>query len=238
MPTPDQDRLPSGWPYALRQAGGELGEQQGHAIPGLGGGWTLRLVPGFTLDGAVEAMPEAFGRGGVFRLGDAVLRPYRRGGMVRHVNRSTYAGANRFQAEFEVHAWLYQQGFPTVQPLGYGFRRHGLGYQGLLLSRWLQATPWPATWHHGVSFLEALGTAIKALEAVGCWAPDLNATNVLVTPEGRPILLDWDRASFGRSGDVNGGLVLRYRERLLRSLQKMQAPSDVVLGLTKCLSDS
>lgn len=233
MPSTRNPPPPAGWPYAPRKIQANLVTHSNQTVPGMGGGWTLRLVPGMTLDGSAKSMAEAFGRGGVFRMGDAVVRPYRRGGVVRHVNRSTYVGIHRFEAEFEVHAWLFALGFPTVQPLGYGFRRRGLGWQGLFITRWVESTPWPLTWCLAPAFLAALGEAVKALEAAECWAPDLNATNVLTTPEGGLLLLDWDRASFGHGP----GLRPRYRARMSRSLQKLRAPTDVILGLTQCLPD-
>lgn len=233
MPSTSQHLPPVGWPYAPREVKTNLVTHSDQTVPGMGGGWTLRLAPGVTLEGAAKPLAGAFGRGGVFRMGDAVIRPYRRGGMVRHVNRSTYVGIHRFESEFEVHARLFALGFPTVQPLGYGFRRRGLGWQGLFITRWIEANPWPSSWCHGPEFMAALGAAVKALEAAECWAPDLNATNVLTNPEGGVLLLDWDRASFGQGP----GLTPRYRARLLRSLQKMQAPADVILELTKCLTD-
>ena len=233
MPSTRIHPPPAGWPYAPRKGKANLLTHVNQTVPRMGGGWTLRLVPGVTLDGAANPLMDAFGRGGVFRIGEAVIRPYRRGGMVRHVNRSTYVGIHRFESEFEAHARLFAMGFPTVQPMGYGFRRRGLGWQGLFITRWVESTPWPNTWCHSPEFLVALGAAVKALEAAECWAPDLNATNVLTTPEGGLLLLDWDRASFGQGP----GLMPRYRARMSRSLQKLHAPADVILRLMKCLSD-
>ena len=230
---PTRHHPPAGWPYAPRKVNANLVTQANQTVPGMGGGWTLRLAPGVSLAGTAKPLEAAFGRGGVFRLGDAVIRPYQRGGMVRHVNRSTYVGIHRFESEFEVHARLFALGFPTVQPLGYGFRRRGLGWQGLFITRWVESTPWPSSWCHSPDFFSALGAAVKALEAAECWAPDLNATNVLTTPEGGVFLLDWDRARFGHGP----GLMPRYRARMVRSLQKLHAPAEVILGLVACLSD-
>lgn len=224
--------LPAQWPYADRNWDGALTERPDQGLPGLGGGWTLRIHPECPLDGEESPLPGAFGRGGVFRVGGVVLRPYRRGGMVRHVNRTTYAGIGRFRNEFDVHAGLFTSGFPTVEPLGYGFRRRGLGWQGVFLTRWAEARPWPAEWSATSAILPSLGVAIRALDAVGCWAPDLNATNVLVTSGGGIQLVDWDRAVFGEVGK----LIPSYRNRLLRSLQKLGAPSDVVGGISDLLN--
>lgn len=225
---------PSDWPYSPRDWVGALTEQSQQTILGFGGDWTLRLANDVRLEGPGGPMSEAFGRGGVGRIGTTVLRPYRRGGLVRHVNRSTYLGTERFHAEYEVHAHLFALGFPTVEPLGYGFRRRGLGYQGLYFTRWAEATPWPLAWAKDPGVPPGLVLAVKALTSLGCWAPDLNATNVLVTLSGDALLLDWDRAALG----VEGNLMAKYRARLLRSLQKLRAPSDVIVGLATSLSPS
>lgn len=219
------------WPYPPREWEPNLAARAGQKLPGLGGGWTIHLGPETSLTGAAVPLSGAFGRGGIFRLGDVVLRPYRRGGLVRYLNRSTYSGTNRFQREFEVHGRLYQAGFPTVEPLGFAFRRRGLGWQGVFLTRWLAAAPWPADWSLSATLLPALGVAIRALSEGGYWAPDLNATNVLVTPAGAIQLLDWDRTTLVSPG----GLIPAYKARMLRSLQKLGAPSDVVAEFTELL---
>ena len=144
MTQPSLSGLQHLWPYAGRRWEGNLVEQVEQRLPCLGGGWTLRRRAGVLLEGTPIPLTGVFGRGGLVRVGDVVLRPYRRGGMVRYLNRSTYSGIQRFQQEFGVHARLYEDGFPTVEPLGYGFRRKGLGWQGVFFTRWLEAVPWPS----------------------------------------------------------------------------------------------
>lgn len=234
MPLPRIPALPNQWPYVPKKFDAELHTSSPHSIPLQGGGWTLCLRAGISISGVEETLPDAHGRGGVFRLGDTVLRPYRRGGLVRHVNQSTYGSTARFRTEFEMHAWLFAQGFPTVEPLGYGFRRKGLGYQGLYLTRWSEARPWPKDWTQNPAFLDRLRAAIAALTSVGCWAPDLNATNVLVTSTQSPLLLDWDRAAFLPEEALLG----RYQQRLARSLQKLQAPIELLQDWLPTLADA
>ena len=213
--------LPSTWPYAPRGAAQALAARE-TALPGLNGLWRLEAPAGLALDGPGQPLGQAFGRGGVLRAGELVLRPYRRGGLMRFVNGEVYAGPGRFQREFQVHRALWAAGFPTVEPLGWACRGKLWGSQGVLLTRWAQATPWPRAWDAQV--LPQLETLLEALCAWGLYAPDLNATNILVDARGGVLALDWDRAAWtGRPG-----LMARYRERLGRSLRKLGAPAAVL----------
>ncbi len=209
--------LPEAWPYQPRTALPDFQAREG-AVPTFEGRWTLEAGD---LDfGSVAALEQAFGRGGVRRLGEVIVRPYRRGGLVAKVNAKTYASPARFRRELAVHRALWEAGFPTVEPLGIAHRGNGLGVEGLFLTRYSEARPWPTDWN--ALALPELMKALAALDAWGLFAPDLNATNVLLGAGGI-LLLDWDRAAW-----TKGPLLPRYRARLARSLAKLGAPSDLV----------
>ena len=159
----------------------------------------------------------------MLRAGTVVLRPYRRGGLVRHLNDRIYWGRQRFQGELLVHRALWAAGLPTVEPLGWAFRPRLWGCEGVFLSRLGEGVPWPRAWDRR-EVLPQLRTLLEALCGWGLYAPDLNATNVLVAPSGAILTLDWDRARW-RPGD---GLMARYRERLVRSLAKLGAPREII----------
>jgi hypothetical protein len=154
-------------------------------------------------------------------VGDWVLRPYRRGGLLRHVNERTYASFHRFAEEYAVHEALWNAGFPTVEPLGYALRRRGVGWEGCYVTRRAQGTPWPRDWEGGGQALPAITGLLAALVSWGVWAPDLNATNFLLTDGGQALALDWDRA---RWSQAPSGLGLRYADRLRRSFLRLGAP--------------
>lgn len=192
--------------------------REGMEIPGFGAGWTLEASGGTVLEGVLEPLGGAFGRGGVARLGDTVLRPYRRGGLVRHLNERTYPNPSRFQQELAVHRALWAAGLPTVEPLGCAWRRHGWGVEGLYLTRWEAGGAWPRQWN--AAAWPEVARIIRALSRWGCWVPDLNATNVFIDAGGKVRVLDFDRASFISGGDLER----RYLRRLGRSLAKLDAP--------------
>lgn len=192
-------------------------------IPGLGGAWRMLGVEGLALEGDADDLEGAFGRGGILRLGEVVLRPYRRGGLVRHLNERIYLSPRRFGTELAIHRLLWAAGFPTVEPLGCAWRRRAWGVEGVYLTRHEAGVPWPRAWERSAEVLPPLKEALAALCGWGLWSPDLNATNVLLPDRGGIALLDWDRAAFRPSS----GLPEAYRERLSRSLAKLGAPGEV-----------
>jgi len=215
--------LPPAWPYAPRTPGPAFATREDTRLPGLEGAWTLVAPPGLVLDAAPGELGGAYGRGGVFRRGDLVLRPYRRGGLMRLVNERVYLGPERFQGELDAHLALWNAGFPTVEPLGYAFRPRLWGCEGVFITRFAEGTPWPRAWQ--AEALPQVKEIIGALCAWGLYAPDLNATNFLVTPDGRTLALDWDRAEWIPGVPLED----RYRTRLARSCAKLGAPGSLVI---------
>ena len=214
--------LPSSWPYPARVPSPPPEVRAGVRLPGLEGLWTLEAAPDLVLGGP-EPMAGAFGRGGVFRSGEVVLRPYRRGGLVRFVNGRIYADPARFRQEYQAHRALWDAGLPTVEPLGFAARPRLWGWEGVYLTRWTEGTPWPRAWDPAA--LPQVRDLLEALSAWGLHAPDLNATNFLVQADGRVLALDWDRAQWAPGPD----LLDRYRRRLARSLAKLGAPPEFMV---------
>lgn len=215
--------LPEGWPYEARPSHPELQARRDWTVPGQPGCWEMRTTEP-PPDLAAEPLAGAFGRGGVQVVGDWVVRPYRRGGLMRHVNDRTYPSTARFQREYAVHEALWRAGLPTVEPLGYGFRRAGLGWQGLCFTRRSEGRPWPRDWDAGQAVLPAVMALLEALVRWRLWAPDLNATNFLLAEDGQVLALDWDRACWlPRAEDLGP----RYAARLRRSLARLAAPDPV-----------
>ncbi|HJW34636.1 MAG TPA: lipopolysaccharide kinase InaA family protein [Holophagaceae bacterium] len=212
---------PVSWPFEPRTGTPALERRVDVDIPGFGSGWTLEATQGLQLEGEPRPLGGAFGRGGVVKLGEVVVRPYRRGGLARHLNERTYPGPSRFLEELAVHRTLWTAGLPTVEPLGCAWRRHGWGVEGLYLTRWMAGTPWPRRWD-GAGWPD-VARILKALSDWGCWVPDLNATNVYLDETGAIRVLDFDRAAFLPGEPLEG----RYLKRLRRSLAKLGAPGEL-----------
>ena len=138
--------LPPTWPYQPGMPLRPLGCRLNLELPGFGGGWRVCTPGGMVPEGEASVLAGAYGRGGVVRVGDLVLRPYRRGGLLRHVNERTYRSHLRFAAEHAVHRGLWESGFPTVEPLGYAWRPVRMGVEGVLITRLAEGEPWPGRW--------------------------------------------------------------------------------------------
>lgn len=216
--------LPSSWPHISRPQM-EPVVCRSARWPFLEDEWQVVAPESFRLEGVPELLSGAFGRGGVFRVGSVVVRPYRRGGLLGRVVQSRYAGPGRFEQEWTIHRALWEAGFPTVCPLGYAWRPCApWGVEGLYFTEAANGRSWPSGWAGGEATLHQLWMRIQDLCAWGVWAPDVNATNVLVEEGGEILLLDWDRARWDSSPDLSG----RYKDRLHRSLLKLHASPSLI----------
>jgi 3-deoxy-D-manno-octulosonic acid kinase len=158
-----------------------------------------------------------------------VVRPFRRGGLVRHLVEARYFLGDRAFHELALLARLRRRDLPVPRPLAAVQSRRIPGYRAALttrripgvepLSRLLPGSPPDRTRR----LMEAAGRTVGRLHAVGAAHADLNAHNLLADPEpsDRPVyLVDLDR---GRLGDpplperaARGNL-----RRLRRSLEKL-----------------
>ena len=177
------------------------------------------------------------GRGTLWRVpfegnGAAVVRTYRRGGLVRHLTRDLYWDRPpRPFAELGTLVEAHRRGVPTVEVLGAGVTWAGWGcYRGTLVTReaagfvdwwpWLQTLPGAAE-RRAVAVHVA--ETIRLMHARGVQHADLNLTNVLVRVEdGRPaaLILDFDRARMFAAG-LSDTRCRRNLRRLRRSMSKL-----------------
>ena len=160
-------------------------------------------------------------------MGQAVLRTYHRGGMIRHLSESSYvytgAGRTRPFAEWRVTCRLLEAGLPVPEPLAAAFARKGLFYSGALLTRRIpDAEPLTkaavrmqsADWRR---LGEMLGKATRA----GLRHPDLNAGNILLDHRGKFWLLDFDRARIvdhAADSAIDPGPMIARLQRSMRKL--------------------
>ncbi len=173
-------------------------------------------------------------------FGEGVLRHYRRGGWMAKVSTDAYLWLGekhvRSLREFELLRALNAASLPVPVPLAAFFRRRGLACRAaILIERIAQARPFAeivrlqaaqAPW-------AAVGAAIARCHRQRAHHADLNANNILVGPQQKAWLIDWDKGCI--EPDVGGwcGSVL---DRLRRSLRKEcpgLAESELDAGMRK-----
>ena len=150
-----------------------------------------------------------------------VLRRYRRGGLVARISRDAYVwqGESRTRCfrEYRLLAWLRERGLSVPAPLAAAYWRHGPAYRAaILVERIPQVRPLAQLLDRPV--WDAAASAIAAMHRLGVWHADLNAYNILLDPQGRAWLIDFDR---GTAGGISARARRANMLRLRRSLQKV-----------------
>ena len=180
--------------------------------------------------------------------GRAVLRTYRRGGALRHLNRSRYFLGHRAFEELRATEQAARGGARVPRVLAATERRQKIGYTATLATDWIPDAQEVATWllaatrDSRITVLCEVGSQIAQVHDAGVGHPDLNLRNLLVRERGTgedgerhngahagdeadPIVyvLDFDRAKLYR-GPVPKTRRSRDLRRLARSARKLDAP--------------
>ena len=151
------------------------------------------------------------GRGPIYRLeletqGTLIVRPYHRGGFVRHFARNLYWDyPPRPCVELSCTEEARRRGVPTVEVVGARVEQTIAGlYRGWLMTR--EATGFHDLWswlqtekstYVRQQTLSAVAQVIAHMHHVGVAHADLNPTNILVCTDNespQALLLDFDRA--------------------------------------------
>ncbi len=165
-----------------------------------------------------------------------VLRPYLRGGLIRHLSRDRYFGVRpRPFRELEVTETLRARGVPTVEVLAAAVRWIVPGYyRGALVSREIPGamnlwqylrTVEPAERERAAA---AAAAATRALHAAGGIHPDLNLQNYLVCRTGGTYdvrVIDYDRVRLrpATPGDRRAAF-----DRICRSVRRLDPDAEVI----------
>jgi len=180
---------------------------------------------------------EARGRGAVHFVRSQgrswVLRHFRRGGLAAHVSADRYIWrgeeTTRAFAEWQLTYHLHRAGLPVPAPIAARYERHGLTYQGdIITERLSEVISLAACLGVGaLSLLNwiAIGRCLRRFHDLGVCHADLNAHNVMLGRGDEVYLIDFDRGSLRKPGAwwCDANLV-----RLRRSLEKVcyALPSD------------
>ena len=155
-------------------------------------------------------------------FGAGVLRHYRRGGWAARASKDGYLwqGEARVRSlrEFALLRRLHGLGLPVPAPIAAWYLRRGWRYRAaILVERVDGARSLVEAVNAGDAPWAAAGEAIGRCHRHHAHHVDLNANNVLLDPEHRPCLIDWDR---GRIEADAGAWTQRVLDRLQRSLAK------------------
>jgi hypothetical protein len=173
-------------------------------------------------------------RGVQLRNGDtALIRPYRHGGLFRHLLRGVFfTWPPRPFRELVITEEVRRRGIPTVEVLAACVKRiWGPFYRGWLVTRQLDGGEdlWSAVRDGLVrqaganAVFNAVAGSLQALHREGIYHRDLNLKNILVRQESdavRGYIIDFDRAMLFL-GEVPPIMVQRNLDRLLRSANKL-----------------
>jgi Lipopolysaccharide kinase (Kdo/WaaP) family len=170
-----------------------------------------RLPSAETIAGGREAHPVLALPGGE----RVVVRRYRRGGMVRHVNRALYFGGNRAFDELRATERARMGGVRAPVVVAAAERAALVGYRAALATLLIPHAKDGAAWLASASAEERLrmlreaGRQIALMHAAGVAHPDLNLRNLLVVAgsesEGSDRSDSSDGSDVGPGSDASDG---------------------------------
>lgn len=162
-------------------------------------------------------------------LGEAVVRPGRRGGLPGRFLERRYLLGNRAVQELVVTERLRWAGVPVAEPLAAVREERRIGYLTAVITRRVPGAPLSRLLREAgddaerTRLLARAARAVRRLHDAGGWHADLNAGNLVLDPEtdGPAVLVDFDR---GRAfpGAIPRPLARRALARLRRSLAKLE----------------
>ena len=170
----------------------------------------------------------ALGRGTTWfiRVGEGsyVLRHYRRGGLIAKFSKDRYwygsESETRSFAEWYLTYHLHRAGLPVPAPIAARYQRRGLFYRADLITQRIENSESLAQrlLKGPLSLTQwiAVGRCIRRFHDAGVCHADLNAHNILLTPE-QVYLIDFDRGSLRKRGWWADTTLVR----LYRSLEKV-----------------
>ncbi len=151
-----------------------------------------------------------------------VLRLYLRGGLAARISETRYVWAvlerTRAFRELRLTAALHERGLPVPTPVAGCVWRHGPTYEaGLLTERLMGARALAEMLPDADDTLLArVGETLRRFHEAGLDHVDLNARNLLITPDERVWLIDLDRCRLRRPGSWQEANL----KRLQRSLER------------------
>lgn len=165
-------------------------------------------------------------------IGSVVVKHYRRGGLLAHLNKKTYlrTGKPRCQLEFEQMAYARAIGVNAPEPVAYAYRGR-VFYHGWLVTREIEGQQSLAVLStqdpdRAEAAIQALAGQVATLVEHQILHADFHPGNVLVDRDNQVFIIDFDKA-----GQFAGGrdkLKERYYQRWQRAVHKHGLPEMLV----------
>jgi 3-deoxy-D-manno-octulosonic acid kinase len=175
---------------------------------------------------AIEGSARGRGTTWFIRAGDGhfVLRHYRRGGLIAKFSKDRYWFSSELEtrsfAEWYLTYHLHRAGLPVPAPIAARYRREGSFYTADLITQRIENSESLAQrlLQGPLSLTQwiAVGRCLRRFHDAGVCHADLNAHNILLTPE-QVYLIDFDRGTLRKRGWWADTTLVR----LYRSLEKV-----------------
>ena len=169
----------------------------------------------------------------IFNL-QAVLRAYKRGGLIAHINKQLYLGASaensRGFKEWRLLQWMLDEGLPVPRPIAASFCRWPMPFSPLysahiLVERIDRAKTLDqllSAYTLNEDVWESVGQCIADFHNKGIYHADLNANNILLDDQLQVYLIDFDKGEIRQEKKEDAPWKQENILRLKRSLLKQQ----------------
>ena len=175
---------------------------------------------------AIEGTARGRGTTWFIKAGDGrfVLRHYRRGGFIAKFSKDRYWWSSdaetRSFAEWYLTYHLHRAGLPVPAPVAARYQRQGMFYRADIITQRIENSESLAqrllAGPLSLTQWIAVGRCIRRFHDAGVCHADLNAHNILLTPE-QVYLIDFDRGTLRKRGWWADTTLVR----LYRSLEKV-----------------
>lgn len=160
-------------------------------------------------------------------IGNVAIKYYTRGGIIRYFVKERYIrwGPTRSEKEFELLQTVRSLGINAPKPIAYAHQGHPF-YRAWLVTRAVErhqtlAQLSCADESAAKQRMAAVCSQVRTLIHHGILHVDLHPGNILVNPEGRVFLIDFDKA---RLHNNSQGLKEKYLHRWGRAVDKHALP--------------
>jgi tRNA A-37 threonylcarbamoyl transferase component Bud32 len=185
------------------------------------------------------------GRGSVKKLScenghSAIIRPYLRGGFIRHFNKDRYL-TNRAKMEFEILLDASSKGLSVPLPLGVLWSKRGPFFTGVLATEefsgiHLQEYLSNETSPPNQELVKRIGVAIRTLHENSIVHADLQVRNILVdAADSKVLIIDLDKAYSPKQ--ITPLQRQSNWRRLLRSFGKNDLPIEIYSSMLEAYGE-